>query len=123
MQKPQLFLELNRIMGGDYTDTETLREALFAGDVDEAMLAALDRHARSVGAPGLELTFVPTAKNQPCLDFLRRSGLERVSPGRVFRWDGAQEYPMPTQMAVRFDASRQSRTDAQHPHASAVLSA
>lgn len=40
MQKPQLFLELNRIMGGDYTDTETLREALFAGDVDEAMLAA-----------------------------------------------------------------------------------
>ncbi len=40
MQKPQLFLELNRIMGGDYTDTATLREALFAGDVDEAMLAA-----------------------------------------------------------------------------------
>lgn len=40
MQKPQLFLELNRIMGGDYTDTATLREALFAGDVDEAMLTA-----------------------------------------------------------------------------------
>ncbi|WP_434514653.1 alpha/beta hydrolase [Dechloromonas sp. ARDL1] len=38
--KPHLFLELNRILSGEYTDTATLREALFAGDVDEAMLAA-----------------------------------------------------------------------------------
>jgi pimeloyl-ACP methyl ester carboxylesterase len=39
-QKPQLFAEINGIMAGNYTDTETLREALFAGDIDEAMLAA-----------------------------------------------------------------------------------
>lgn len=38
MQKPQLFAELNRILAGHYTDTATLREALFAGEVDEAML-------------------------------------------------------------------------------------
>lgn len=38
--KPQLFAEINRIMGGQYTDTQTLREALFAGDVDEALLQA-----------------------------------------------------------------------------------
>lgn len=38
-QKPQLFAEINRIMAGDYTDTTTLREALFAGVVDEEMLA------------------------------------------------------------------------------------
>lgn len=38
--KPHLFLELNRILSGEYTDTATLREALFAGEVDEAMLAA-----------------------------------------------------------------------------------
>ncbi len=38
--KPHLFLELNRILSGEYTDTETLREALFAGEVDEAMLAS-----------------------------------------------------------------------------------
>lgn len=110
--------------GGPLRVTDFLLSCRVMGRrIEEAMLAVLDRHARSVGAPGLELTFVPTAKNQPCLDFLRRSGLEPVSPDRVFRWDGAQEYPMPTQMAVRFDASRQSRTDAQHPHASAVLSA
>lgn len=38
-QKPQLFMDINRIMGGNYTDTEVLREALFAGEVDETMLA------------------------------------------------------------------------------------
>ncbi len=37
-QKPHLFMDLNSIMGGDYADTRTLREALFAGEVDEAML-------------------------------------------------------------------------------------
>jgi pimeloyl-ACP methyl ester carboxylesterase len=37
-QKPHLFSEINRIMAGDHTDTSTLREALFAGEVDEAML-------------------------------------------------------------------------------------
>ena len=39
LQKPQLFLEINHIMAGNYTDTQTLREALFAGEADEAMLA------------------------------------------------------------------------------------
>lgn len=40
LQKPQLFLEINSIMGGECTDSATLREALFAGEVDEAMLNA-----------------------------------------------------------------------------------
>lgn len=40
LQKPQLFAEINRILTGEYTDTDTLRQALFAGEVDEAMLQA-----------------------------------------------------------------------------------
>src|SRR5574343_364506 len=40
LNKPHLFLEINRIMEGHYTDTDTLHEALFAGEVDESMLAA-----------------------------------------------------------------------------------
>jgi len=43
-QKPQLFMDINQIMSGNYPDTEILREALFAGEIDEIMLAAwLDR--------------------------------------------------------------------------------
>jgi non-heme chloroperoxidase len=38
-QKPQLFTEINQIMAGNHTDGNTLREALFAGEVDESMLA------------------------------------------------------------------------------------
>ncbi len=38
-QKPQLFMEINRIMAGDHTDANALRETLFAGEVDEDMLA------------------------------------------------------------------------------------
>ena len=38
-QKPHLFMDLNNIMDGDHSDSQTLREALFAGEVDEAMLA------------------------------------------------------------------------------------
>ncbi len=40
LQKPQLFAEINRILAGEYTDTATLREALFAGEVEEHMLQA-----------------------------------------------------------------------------------
>ena len=39
-QKPELFMDINRIMGGSYTDTAVLREALFAGEADETMLHA-----------------------------------------------------------------------------------
>ncbi|RIX48250.1 MAG: alpha/beta hydrolase [Rhodocyclales bacterium GT-UBC] len=39
-QKPQLFMDINNIMSGNYPDTEVLREALFAGDIDETMLTA-----------------------------------------------------------------------------------
>lgn len=38
LSKPQLFLEINRIMSGEYTDIDTLQEALFAGEVDPEML-------------------------------------------------------------------------------------
>lgn len=38
ISKPDLFMELNRILGGNHTDTLVLREALFAGEVAEDML-------------------------------------------------------------------------------------
>lgn len=38
LSQPQLFNEINRIMSGQYTDTQTLRDALFAGEVSEEQL-------------------------------------------------------------------------------------
>lgn len=39
-QKPHLFADLNSIMTGDCSDVTTLREALFAGEVEASMLAS-----------------------------------------------------------------------------------
>ena len=38
LHKPHLFMDINNVMDGDHADSQTLREALFAGEVDEAML-------------------------------------------------------------------------------------
>jgi pimeloyl-ACP methyl ester carboxylesterase len=40
-QKPHLFMDLNSVLGGDHADSQTLREALFAGEVDEEMLQVI----------------------------------------------------------------------------------
>lgn len=38
MQKPQIYLDINQTMAGDHADSQFLREALFAGEADPAML-------------------------------------------------------------------------------------
>ncbi len=40
MQKPELFMELNRILGGNYTDIEVVHDALFAQEVSDELLRA-----------------------------------------------------------------------------------
>lgn len=41
LQKPHLFFELNRILGGEHVGLETVREALFAQPVEKPLLAKL----------------------------------------------------------------------------------
>ncbi len=38
LQKPHLFMEINRIVAGNYTDTTTLQEALFVSEVEQEIL-------------------------------------------------------------------------------------
>ncbi len=47
LQKPHLFMDLNNVMAGDHADSQTLREALFAGVVDEEMLQVWLRRMQS----------------------------------------------------------------------------
>ncbi len=66
-QKPHLFMDLNSIMGGDHADSQTLREALFAGEVDEDDAGSLDgTHAVRV-APGA-VGHVDVQPAQPACD-------------------------------------------------------
>ena len=41
--KPHLFMDINSVLNGDHADSRTLREALFVGEVDAAMLALWTR--------------------------------------------------------------------------------
>lgn len=68
-------------------------------NVEEAMLHAAAAHARARGASALVAAFAPTARNAPCLEFLRRSGLREEPDGR-FTWNLAQPYPCPRWVAV-----------------------
>lgn len=68
-QKPHLFMDLNSIMGGDYADTSTLREALFAGEVDEAMLEIWLRRMQPESHQAL---WDMSMFNLPCLNAMSR---------------------------------------------------
>lgn len=66
--------------------------------VEETMLhVVLDEAARR-GVRRVEARYVQTAKNAPCLGFLRQSGL--AEDGDVFSWDTATPYPLPPSVTL-----------------------
>lgn len=67
--------------------------------VEETIVHHLTLSARTLGAKKLIAEYLETKKNQPCLEFLRRSGLVNESRN-IFTWDLSKEYPKPP--AVEF---------------------
>ena len=63
-------------------------------NVEETMLHAAVAYCRARGASSLVAEFTPTARNAPCLEFLERSGLQRMSACQ-FRWDVLRPYDCP----------------------------
>jgi FkbH-like protein len=69
--------------------------------VEETMLhVALDEATRR-GVRRVEAQYAQTAKNAPCLGFLRQSGLHE--DGDVFSWDTATPYPLPPSVTLELD--------------------
>ena len=68
--------------------------------IEETMVAFAVRHARDEGARVLTATYLPTPKNKPCLEFLRRSGMRESSEGSIFEWNTAEDYPVPHQVTI-----------------------
>ncbi|HKQ71154.1 MAG TPA: hypothetical protein VJT73_17535, partial [Polyangiaceae bacterium] len=62
--------------------------------VEETMAHLAVEAARARGASSVVATFLPTAKNKPCLTFWRSSGFANVDD-REFRWDAREPYPLP----------------------------
>jgi FkbH-like protein len=66
--------------------------------VEEAVLHVAVAEAARRGVRVLQARYVPTAKNAPCLGFLRQSDLREQ--GDVFEWDVAQSFPLPPSVTL-----------------------
>lgn len=64
--------------------------------VEEVMVhvAVASALAGGAGCKSAVARLVPTARNQPCVEFWKRSGFDEVEPN-VFKWDLARPYPKP----------------------------
>ena len=62
--------------------------------IEDAMLHVAIAQARARGATDIVAELLPTARNGPCLEFLRRSQLRAVSD-TTFVWDADAPYPRP----------------------------
>jgi len=68
--------------------------------IEQLMLGfAIDR-ARSEGVAEINAEYLPTAKNAPCLSFLRNSSGLECENGNRFVWRAANEYPWPSHISV-----------------------
>jgi FkbH-like protein len=67
--------------------------------VEETMIHFASRYARSEGLTSLRAEYVPTPKNQPCLEFLKRSGFNQREPDRIFVWNLERDFPLPGAVA------------------------
>lgn len=68
---------------------------VFGRQIEETMVHVLAARARSLGLGELRATYLPTSKNQPCLEFWQqRSGFVETTAHR-FVWHLTQPYPPP----------------------------
>ncbi len=68
---------------------------VFGKKVEDAIFATLVSEARAMGASLLTATYLPTPKNNPCLQFLERSGFRRGADGMIFSWNTDDEFEAP----------------------------
>ena len=70
--------------------------------VEETMLHVAVTWAHRRAAVSLTAQYLPTAKNKPCLEFFRRSGLAEEE-GSVFVWASRKVYPLPDTVRLIWD--------------------
>jgi FkbH-like protein len=77
--------------------------------VEEAMLSVAVEACRSRGASKLIADFSPTARNGPCLEFFRRSGLAPAGDHQ-FSWDLSRNYECPGVVSIHRSGSMFGRS-------------
>ena len=62
--------------------------------VEETMVYTVLEHAKSLDIDEVRATYLPTAKNKPCLDFWKRSGFSCDETSQTFTWNILKDYPL-----------------------------
>jgi len=68
--------------------------------VEETMLFTAIQYSKRLGLKNIEALYIPTPKNNPCLEFWKKSGFQVSENGRSFTWDLEKEYELPHQVEV-----------------------
>ena len=63
--------------------------------IEELMLYAIVKHARSLPCHKLTARLLPTAKNKPCLMFWQGSGFRSDTDDTTFVWSLEEEFRAP----------------------------
>lgn len=69
-------------------------------NIEQLMLAVTVEYCRSRGLQELIATYMPTAKNKPCLDFWLKSGFKFDSTNLTFSWAVDKPYSFPCGITV-----------------------
>ncbi len=70
--------------------------------VEETMLYLAIEAARARRLKSVRVSYMPTAKNAPCLRFLEQAGLRPAEGGRTFLWDCSESYPQPLGISIQW---------------------
>ena len=70
--------------------------------VEETLMHVACKLAREAQKPMLVAKFIRTPKNNPCSEFMKRSGFETDANGYDYRWDLKQAYACPSSIRLLF---------------------
>ncbi len=68
--------------------------------IEQAMLSVIVDQARALGLRQIEAQYLPTERNQPCLEFWRSSGFESRESELTFSWPLDRPYAAPKSVEI-----------------------
>jgi|TARA_B100001964_G_C14248984_1_gene608898 FkbH-like protein len=68
--------------------------------IEEAMLSFICRYSKDHKVKKVKAIYIPTAKNNPCLNFFNHSGFNHKPSGFEFSWDLSNDYSLPSFISI-----------------------
>ncbi len=70
--------------------------------IEETMLYTAIKYMQFIGLDEIYAKYIPTPKNKPCLEFLKKSGFMR-NGNDFFKWRVSDDYPIPDSIQIEGD--------------------